>query len=76
LPRLAHTAKAICEPFGAEVYPKYKKWCDDYFYIKHRQEPRGIGGLFFDDLNEWGFDRCFDFIKAVGMGYIKPINRF
>lgn len=64
------TAKAICEPFGAEVYPKYKKWCDDYFYIKHRQEPRGIGGLFFDDLNEWGFDRCFDFIKAVGMGYI------
>jgi coproporphyrinogen III oxidase len=65
------TAKAICEPFGAEVYPKYKKWCDDYFYLKHRQEPRGIGGLFFDDLNEWGFDRCFDFIKAVGMGYIQ-----
>ena len=64
------TAKAICEPFGAEVYPKYKKWCDDYFYLKHRQEPRGIGGLFFDDLNEWGFDRCFDFIKAVGMGFI------
>lgn len=64
------TAKAICEPFGVEVYPKYKKWCDDYFYIKHRQEPRGIGGLFFDDLNEWGFDRCFDFIKAVGIGYI------
>ena len=64
------TAKAICEPFGAEVYPKYKKWCDDYFYIKHRQEPRGIGGLFFDDLNEWGFDQCFDFIKAVGMGFI------
>ena len=65
-----NTAKAICEPFGAEVYPKYKKWCDDYFYLKHRQEPRGIGGLFFDDLNEWGFDRCFDFIKAVGMGFI------
>lgn len=63
-------AKQVCEPFGAEVYPKYKKWCDDYFYIKHRQEPRGIGGLFFDDLNEWGFERCFDFIKAVGMGYI------
>jgi coproporphyrinogen III oxidase len=63
-------AKQVCEPFGAEVYPNYKKWCDDYFYIKHRQEPRGIGGLFFDDLNEWGFERCFDFIKAVGMGYI------
>jgi coproporphyrinogen III oxidase len=63
-------AKDVCEPFGAEVYPKYKKWCDDYFYIKHRQEARGIGGLFFDDLNEWGFERCFEFIKAVGMGYI------
>lgn len=63
-------AKDVCEPFGAEVYPKYKKWCDDYFYIKHRQEARGIGGLFFDDLNEWGFDKCFEFIKAVGMGYI------
>ena len=63
-------AKDICEPFGADVYPKYKKWCDDYFYIKHRQEARGIGGLFFDDLNEWGFERCFEFIKAVGMGYI------
>ena len=64
-------AQDVCEPFGAEVYPKYKKWCDEYFYIKHRQEARGIGGLFFDDLNEWGFERCFEFIKAVGMGYIK-----
>jgi coproporphyrinogen III oxidase len=64
-------AQDVCEPFGAEVYPKYKKWCDEYFYIKHRQEARGIGGLFFDDLNEWGFEGCFEFIKAVGMGYIK-----
>lgn len=63
-------AKDVCQPFGDEVYPKYKKWCDDYFYLKHRQEPRGIGGLFFDDLNQWGFDKCFEFIKAVGMGYI------
>lgn len=63
-------ANDVCQPFGAEVYPKYKKWCDDYFYLKHRQEARGIGGLFFDDLNEWGFERCFEFIKAVGMGYI------
>ena len=63
-------AKDVCQPFGDEVYTKYKKWCDDYFYLKHRQEPRGIGGLFFDDLNQWGFDKCFEFIKAVGMGYI------
>ncbi|MCB1659848.1 MAG: oxygen-dependent coproporphyrinogen oxidase, partial [Pseudomonadales bacterium] len=63
-------AKDVCLPFGADVYPTYKKWCDDYFYLKHRQEPRGIGGLFFDDLNQWGFDKCFEFIKAVGMGYI------
>jgi coproporphyrinogen III oxidase len=64
-------ARELCEPFGVDVYPKYKKWCDEYFYLKHRQETRGIGGLFFDDLNEWGFERCFDFIKAVGEGYIK-----
>lgn len=63
-------AKDVCLPFGVDVYPTYKKWCDDYFYLKHRQEPRGIGGLFFDDLNQWGFDKCFEFIKAVGMGYI------
>ncbi|TAN04980.1 MAG: oxygen-dependent coproporphyrinogen oxidase [Rhodanobacteraceae bacterium] len=63
-------ARDLCAPFGAEVYPKYKKWCDDYFFLKHRQENRGIGGLFFDDLNEWGFDRCLAFIKAVGDGFI------
>lgn len=63
-------AKSVCEPFGANVYPDYKKWCDTYFYLKHRNEPRGIGGLFFDDLNEWGFERCFDFVKAIGTGFI------
>lgn len=63
-------AKALCEPFGQEVYPKYKKWCDDYFYLKHRDETRGVGGLFFDDLNEWGFDKSFAFMKAVGEGYL------
>lgn len=62
-------AKNACEPFGAELYPKYKKWCDDYFYMSHRDEARGIGGLFFDDLNEGGFERCFDFMQAVANSY-------
>ncbi|WP_339675511.1 oxygen-dependent coproporphyrinogen oxidase [uncultured Zhongshania sp.] len=62
-------AKNACEPFGAEVYPKYKKWCDDYFYMGHRDEARGVGGLFFDDLNEGGFERCFEFMQAVGNSY-------
>ena len=60
------TANAACEKFGTDIYARYKRWCDDYFYIKHRQEPRGIGGLFFDDLNEWGYDKCFEFIQSVG----------
>ena len=60
------TAKKVCLPFGEKVYSKYKKWCDDYFYLEHRNEQRGIGGLFFDDLNEGGFDRCFEFMKSVG----------
>ena len=64
-------AKSACEPFGDSVYPTYKKWCDDYFYLKHRDETRGVGGLFFDDLNEWGFERCFAFMQSVGNHYIK-----
>ena len=59
------TAKKACIPFGKDVYPKYKKWCDDYFYLIHRNEQRGIGGLFFDDLNG-DFDNCFDYMKSVG----------
>ena len=59
------TAKKACIPFGKDVYPKYKKWCDDYFYLIHRNEQRGIGGLFFDDLNG-DFEECFDYIKSVG----------
>jgi len=63
-------AKNACEPFGDELYARYKTWCDEYFYLKHRNEPRGIGGLFFDDLNEGGFERCFDLVKSVGDHYI------
>ncbi|AOE51002.1 oxygen-dependent coproporphyrinogen oxidase [Kangiella sediminilitoris] len=73
-------AKDACDPFGEECYPKYKKWCDDYFYLKHRDERRGIGGLFFDDLNTegtafsgegWDFEQCFAFMQSVGDHYIK-----
>lgn len=63
-------AKALSEPFGEHVYPEYKKWCDDYFYLKHRGETRGVGGLFFDDLNQWGFEKSFAYMQAVGKGYI------
>ena len=69
-------ANKACEPFGEKVYEKYKKWCDDYFYLSHRGEQRGIGGLFFDDLNEGGFDSCFEFMKSIGNHFIeayKPI---
>ena len=65
------TAKDACEPFGEEVYPRYKQWCDKYFYLAHREESRGVGGLFFDDLNEWGFDRSFEFMRAVGDSYLQ-----
>ena len=64
------TAKAACDPFGEAVYPRYKKWCDEYFYLKHRDETRGVGGLFFDDLNQWDFDTCFQFLQSVGDAYI------
>jgi coproporphyrinogen III oxidase len=64
------TAREACQPFGEEVYPRFKTWCDEYFFLKHRSEPRGIGGLFFDDLNEWGFDQCFAFMRSVGDHYI------
>ena len=64
------TARAACEPFGEGVYPRYKRWCDEYFYLPHRGEPRGVGGLFFDDLNEWGFDQSFAFLRSVGDSYL------
>lgn len=64
------TASEACAPFGDEIYPRFKKWCDEYFYLKHRDETRGIGGLFFDDLNEWDFDTSFKYMQSVGNSFI------
>jgi coproporphyrinogen III oxidase len=64
------TARDACAPFGEQVYYRYKRWCDEYFFLRHRDEPRGVGGLFFDDLNAWGFDRCFEFQRSVGDHYL------
>jgi coproporphyrinogen III oxidase len=64
------TAADACAPFGDDVYPLYKQWCDEYFFLKHRDEPRGVGGLFYDDLNRWDFDTCFAFMRAIGDSYI------
>lgn len=73
--RVAHR---LCLPFGEEVYPTFKAWCDDYFFLKHRGECRGVGGLFYDDLNTatqgWDFDTCFAFMQAVGQGYLDGIT--
>jgi coproporphyrinogen III oxidase len=63
-------AREACMPFGADAYPRYKQWCDDYFFLKHRNEPRGVGGLFFDDLNEAGFEQSFAFLRSVGDHYL------
>ena len=63
------TAHDLCQPFGEEVYPRYKAWCDEYFFLKHRNEARGIGGLFFDDLNTPDFATSFAFMQAVGNGF-------
>ena len=65
------TAKQACEPFGAEYYPRYKQWCDEYFFLKHRQEARGLGGLFFDDFNDLGFEQSFAFMQSVGNSFVK-----
>ncbi|HMW30719.1 MAG TPA: oxygen-dependent coproporphyrinogen oxidase [Plasticicumulans sp.] len=63
-------AQAACAPFGDGHYARFKRWCDEYFFLKHRQEPRGIGGLFFDDYAEGGFDSAFAFLKSVGNAYL------
>jgi coproporphyrinogen III oxidase len=67
-----HTvAKSVCDPFGDDLYPRYKQWCDEYFYLQHRGETRGVGGLFFDDVNEPGFTRSFEFVRAAGDSFLK-----
>ena len=64
------TARDTCAPFGDDVYAKHKEWCDRYFFLKHRNETRGVGGLFFDDLNEWGFEHCFAYQRSVGDSFL------
>ncbi|WP_348666468.1 oxygen-dependent coproporphyrinogen oxidase [Arsenophonus symbiont of Ornithomya chloropus] len=64
------TAEALCRPYGEQIYKNYKNWCDEYFFIKHRNEPRGVGGLFFDDLNQPNFNTCFNFIQDVSNGFL------
>lgn len=63
-------AKQACDPFGEGIYAEYKKWCDDYFYLPHRDEARGVGGLFFDDLNEPDFEHSFNLMKSIGDSYV------
>src|SRR3546814_18172922 len=64
------TCSTALAPCGADKYPHYKKWCDQYFHLKHRDETRGIGGLFFDDINEGGFEPCFAMNQAVGNAFL------
>ncbi len=64
------SCQAALDPFGADLHARYKKWCDEYFFLKHRNEPRGIGGIFFDDLNEGGFERCFALVQSVGNHFL------
>jgi coproporphyrinogen III oxidase len=65
-----NVAKAACDNFDFDYYPRFKKWCDEYFYLKHRDEARGIGGLFFDDFNELGFKQSFKFLQTIGNSYV------
>ena len=65
------TCKDALAPFGSEYYPRFKQWCDEYFFIRHRNEPRGIGGIFFDDFNEPGFEKSFRLMQSVGENFLK-----
>jgi len=65
------TCRDALAPFGDDVHARYKRWCDEYFFNRHRREPRGVGGIFFDDLNEGGFDRCFALVRSVGDRFLE-----
>ncbi len=65
------TCRSALTPFGADYHPRYKKWCDEYFYLRHRNEPRGIGGIFFDDLNQPDFETCFRIVRSVGDHFLQ-----
>jgi len=64
------SCKQALAPFGEELHARYKEWCDRYFFLKHRNEPRGVGGIFYDDLNEGGFERCFALTQSVGDSFL------
>jgi len=64
------TARQACDGFSGQLYPRFKRWCDEYFYLKHRDEPRGVGGLFFDDFNELGFEQSFALMRSIGDSFI------
>lgn len=64
------SAEQACAPFGADLYPRFKQWCDEYFYLPHRSEPRGIGGIFFDDFDDGGFDHAYAFMRSVGDAFL------
>ena len=64
------TCKTALAPFGADLHPRFKRWCDEYFFLKHRNEPRGIGGIFYDDVAEPDFDTCFGMMQSVGDSFL------
>ena len=64
------TCRDALQPYGGELHPKFKKWCDEYFYLKHRKEARGVGGIFFDDFNALGFDKSFEMTRSVGDAFL------
>jgi coproporphyrinogen III oxidase len=68
--RFHGACKDALDPFGADYYPRFKKWCDEYFFLKHRAEPRGVGGVFFDDFTELGFERSFALMQSVGNAFL------
>ena len=69
--RFHSVCRQALEPFGADLHPRFKKWCDEYFYLKHRSEPRGVGGIFYDDFSELGFERSFEMTRSVGDAFLE-----